>query len=86
MQKSTDNVAACLHLKVIYFLLYLHDFIMILSTERTNRFIQIPELIQLLQNFNSNQSSTADSNKCVFSYLVSIVTHLNCAAKLLQTS
>lgn len=34
MQKNTEDVAACMHLEVVYVWLHLHDLVMILSTKR----------------------------------------------------
>lgn len=54
MQKNTEDVPACMRLEVIYVLLHLHDLVVILSTKRGNRFIQI---LEPSPNVNTNQSS-----------------------------
>lgn len=44
--QNTEDVPACMRLEVIYVLLHLHDLVVILSTKRGNRFIQILEPFQ----------------------------------------
>lgn len=54
MQKNTEDVPVCMRLEVICVLLHLHDLVVILSTRRGNRFIQI---LGPSPNANTNQSS-----------------------------
>lgn len=60
-------MAACLHLEVIYILLHLHDLVMILSTDKRNRFIQIPEF------YNSFRTLTSISHQSVITVRLTVI-------------